>query len=78
MAKWGRIENQATNTFNRALESKGYLSLCSIVESQYFIPRSYSLNLAKNKHLVALNKPISRGLSPQPFNFSKYRYLRHG
>jgi hypothetical protein len=30
MAKWGKLENQVTNTFNRALARKGYLSLCSI------------------------------------------------
>ncbi len=59
MAKWGKLENQVTNTFNRALARKGYLSLCSIVESQYYTPHPYRL---ENKRVL-----------PQPCNIIKYR-----
>lgn len=73
MAKWGKLENQVTNTFNRALARKGYLSLCSIVESQYYTPRTYPLNLMKSTHLAVVNRPENKRVLPQPCNIVKYR-----
>ena len=68
-----KVHNQVTNTFKRALACKGYLSLCSIIESQYFIPRSYSMKLIKREHLAEVSKAKSKGLLPHQFNIAEYR-----
>jgi len=73
MAKWGRLESKVINTFNLALARKGYLSLCSIIESQYYIPRTYPINLMKCTHLAVVNRPENKGRLPQQYNIVKYR-----
>lgn len=41
--KWELLDQRVQRTFDRAVKKKGKLSLATIVESQYYFPRKYSI-----------------------------------
>lgn len=45
-------EIRTLKTFKKAIDFKGYISLCSIVESQFFYPRKYTMTLKKYSSLI--------------------------
>ncbi|HIF9228183.1 TPA: hypothetical protein ACX6S2_004220 [Photobacterium damselae] len=41
--KWELLDQRVQRTFEKAIKKKGELSLATIVESQYYFPRKYSI-----------------------------------
>ncbi|HIF9340604.1 TPA: hypothetical protein ACX6RU_000652 [Photobacterium damselae] len=41
--KWELLDQRVHRTFDKAVKKKGKLSLATIVESQYYFPRKYSI-----------------------------------
>ncbi len=48
LRKWQKLDERFARSLDRALESKGYISLSSIVESQYYFPQKHPMNLSRN------------------------------
>lgn len=53
LRKWQKLDERFARSLDRALESKGYISLSSIVESQYYFPQKHPMNLSRNSQRFA-------------------------
>lgn len=73
MANWGPLEDRVVKCFDKALKRKGYLSLCSIIESQYYFPRKYPLSLKKTTARATFQHHKNTVRLPPKFNISLYR-----
>lgn len=55
--KWELLDQRFEKTIIRAMNKKGYLSLATIIESQYYFPRTYPLKLKViNSHTLLPDK----------------------
>ncbi len=70
--RWERDEKRVVKRFDKAIEKTGYLSLCSIIESQYYFPRTYPLELIKQPERIEVNRSY-RPLQPQQYKIANYR-----
>ncbi|PSV66973.1 hypothetical protein [Photobacterium angustum] len=59
-------------SFDRALSKKGYLSLCSIIESQYKSKQSYPMVLRKNTDKI-VQSSIFKDQSTKGFDLTRYK-----
>lgn len=59
-------------SFDRALSKKGYLSLCSIIESQYKSKQSYPMVLRKNTEKI-VQYSIFKDQSTKGFDLTRYK-----
>ncbi|WP_146150122.1 hypothetical protein [Photobacterium frigidiphilum] len=65
-------EKRVYLTFEKALEHKGYLSLRSIIESQYSFPRTYVIEPIRNVNIVPRIKGSSITLLSQQASIGQY------
>lgn len=70
-----KYEKQAYLAFERALDHKGYLSLRSIIESQYRFPRTYVIEPIRNVNIVPRIEGSSITLLSQQANIGQYSGL---
>lgn len=73
MAKWGSLEDRVVKCFEKSLQKKGYLSLCSIIESQYYFPRKYPVQLKKMAVMNEFQHHKSTVRLPPKFNIAHFR-----
>ncbi len=76
MSSKNQLVTRVEKSIRHALVKKGYISLCSIIESQYNANQKHPLNLRKNKNF--LSGCVSSPYKPNAniFDLSDYKYIK--
>ncbi len=76
MSSKKQLVTRVEKSIRHALVKKGYISLCSIVESQYNANQKYPLNLRKNTNFLSICGSSTYKSSPNIFDLSTRKYAK--
>ncbi|WP_146154612.1 hypothetical protein [Photobacterium leiognathi] len=76
MSSKKQLVTRVEKSIRHALVKKGYISLCSIVESQYNANQKYPLSLRKNKNFLSICGSSMYKSNPNTFDLSTHKYAK--